>query len=186
MTYIFHISQRSHWLKEKHYDKCDDFTFPMVNFPFISSNIPVLPAYGVYMSQLIRYSRSCAQYSDFLDRTLLLTQKLLKEGYVASTLKSLQQDFYGRYHDLVDRYEISIFQMATDPLLCRFCLSSFADKITRPDYMHNTVGVLYETRTVHPSRAPVLALGLLRYVLFASTCVNPWLIEVCVVREHLC
>ena len=29
-------------------------------------------------------------------------------------------------------------------------------------------------------------LGLLRYVLFASTCVNPWLIEVCVVREHLC
>ena len=32
----------------------------------------------------------------------------------------------------------------------------------------------------------VLTLGLLRYVLFASTCVNPWLIEVCVVREHLC
>ena len=25
------------------YDKRDDFTFPLVNFPFISSNIPALP-----------------------------------------------------------------------------------------------------------------------------------------------
>jgi hypothetical protein len=46
----------------------------------------ILPAYGVYSSQLIRYSRACAQYSDFLDRTLLLTQKLLKQGYLISRL----------------------------------------------------------------------------------------------------
>ena len=47
-------------LKTKLYHKCDDFTFPIVNFPFISSNIPASPAYGVYISQLIRYSRACA------------------------------------------------------------------------------------------------------------------------------
>ena len=40
--------------------------------------------YGIYISELIRYSRVCAQYSYFLDRALLLTQlKLLKQGYVA-------------------------------------------------------------------------------------------------------
>ena len=33
------------------YDKRDDFTFPIVNFPFLSSNIPSAPAYGVYVSQ---------------------------------------------------------------------------------------------------------------------------------------
>jgi len=33
--------------------------FPIVNFPFISSNIPAA-AYGVYISQLIHYSRVCA------------------------------------------------------------------------------------------------------------------------------
>jgi hypothetical protein len=39
-------------LKLKLYDKRDDFTFPRVNFPFISSNIPASPAYDVYISQL--------------------------------------------------------------------------------------------------------------------------------------
>ena len=44
------------------------FNFPIVNFPFICSNIPAAPAYGVYISQLIRYSRACGSYQDFLDR----------------------------------------------------------------------------------------------------------------------
>ena len=30
-----------------------------MNFPFICSNIPAAPAYGIYISQLIRYSRAC-------------------------------------------------------------------------------------------------------------------------------
>jgi hypothetical protein len=47
-------------LKTKLYDKRDDFTFSVVNFPFISSNIPASPAYGVYISQLVHYSRACA------------------------------------------------------------------------------------------------------------------------------
>jgi hypothetical protein len=50
------------------YDKRDDFNFPIVNFPFICSNIPATPAYGVYISQLIRYSKACGSYQDFLDR----------------------------------------------------------------------------------------------------------------------
>ena len=84
---------------------------------YSSSNIPASPAYGVYFSHLIRYSRACAQYSDFLDRLQLLTQKLLKQGYVAPRLKSSLQKFYGRHHDLVDRDEISISQMTMDRLL---------------------------------------------------------------------
>jgi hypothetical protein len=34
-------------------------------------NIPAAPAYGVYISQLIRYSRACGSYQDFIDRGLL-------------------------------------------------------------------------------------------------------------------
>ena len=37
-------------LRTKRYDKRDDFNFPIVNFPFICSNIPAAPAYGVYIS----------------------------------------------------------------------------------------------------------------------------------------
>ena len=39
-------------LRTKLYDKTDDFNFPIVNFPFICSNIPATPAYGVYIVYL--------------------------------------------------------------------------------------------------------------------------------------
>jgi hypothetical protein len=55
--------------------------FPIVNFPFICSNITAAPAYEVYISPLIRYSRACGSYQDFLDRGLLLTRKLLNASH---------------------------------------------------------------------------------------------------------
>ena len=39
-------------LSTKLYAKRDDFDFRTVKFPFISSNIPESPAYGVYISKL--------------------------------------------------------------------------------------------------------------------------------------
>ena len=47
------------------YDKRDDFNFHITNFPFLSSNIPTSPAYGVFTSQLIRYARACSSYGCF-------------------------------------------------------------------------------------------------------------------------
>ena len=63
------------------YDKRDDFSFPIVNFPFLSGNIPSAPAYGVYVSQFIRYARACSNYQDFMERGKVLTTKLLNQGY---------------------------------------------------------------------------------------------------------
>jgi hypothetical protein len=68
-------------LRTQLYDKRDDFNILIVNFPFICSNIPAAPACEVYISQLIRYSRACGSYQDFLDRGLLLTRKLLNQGF---------------------------------------------------------------------------------------------------------
>ena len=45
-------------LNTKIYDKRDDFNFKIINFPNMCSNIPASPAYGVYISQLIRYARA--------------------------------------------------------------------------------------------------------------------------------
>jgi hypothetical protein len=56
----------------KIYDKRDDFNFKIINFPNMCSNIPASPAYGVYISQLIRYARASSNYSDFLKRHLYL------------------------------------------------------------------------------------------------------------------
>jgi hypothetical protein len=101
-------------LRTKLYDKRDYFNFPIVKFPFICSNIPAAPAYGVYISHLIRYSRACGSYHDFLDRGLLLTRKLLNQGFLLAKLKSSFRKFYSRHHDLVDHYGISVSQMTTE------------------------------------------------------------------------
>jgi hypothetical protein len=51
-------------LRTKTYDKRDDFNF---HFPFLCYNIPAALVFGIYISQLIRYSRACASYRDLLD-----------------------------------------------------------------------------------------------------------------------
>jgi hypothetical protein len=61
------------------YDKRDDFNFA-INFNFLCSNIPLSPAYGVFISQLIRYARACFTYEDFLKWGKLLTKKLMLQS----------------------------------------------------------------------------------------------------------
>ena len=62
-------------LRTKLYDR-DYFNVPIVNFPFIHSNIPAAPIYSVYIFQSIRYSRAFGSYPDILYRGLLLTRNL--------------------------------------------------------------------------------------------------------------
>ena len=90
------------------FNKRDDFNFHIVNFPVICNNIPAAPVYGVYISQLIRYSRECGSYQEFLDRGLLLQRKLRNQGFLLVKLKSSLRKFYGHHHDFVDRYVISV------------------------------------------------------------------------------
>ena len=86
-------------------------TFHITNFPFLSSNIPTSPAYGVFISQLIRYARACSSYGCFILRATRLSNKLLEHGYVKERLKSSLRKFYGRYGDLIKQYEVSLSQM---------------------------------------------------------------------------
>ena len=46
------------------YDNRDDFGFPIVNFPWFSGDVPRLPSYVVYISQLVRFARCCTSVSD--------------------------------------------------------------------------------------------------------------------------
>ena len=74
-------------LSTKLNDKRDNFDFRIVNFPYISSNIPESTVYDAYISQSIRYARACTLYTDFICRGRALTQKLLTEGYVNNNWK---------------------------------------------------------------------------------------------------
>ena len=87
-----------------------------VFYKFLSSNIPSLPAYGVFISQLIRYARACSSYECFILRAMRLSNKLLGQGYVKERLKSSLRKFYGRYGDLTKQYEVSLSRMLHDIL----------------------------------------------------------------------
>ena len=95
------------------YDKRDDFNFHIVNFPYTCSNIPLSPAYGVYVSQLIRYARASSEYGSFIYRGKLLSDKLLSQGYEKQRLISTFRKFYGRYKDLFCAYQKSLSEMLT-------------------------------------------------------------------------
>ena len=55
------------------YDKHDDFNVHITNFPVLSSNIPSSPAFGVFISQVIRYARASSSYKCFVLRVARLS-----------------------------------------------------------------------------------------------------------------
>ena len=149
-------------METKLYDKRDDFSFPIVNFLFLSSNILAAPVYGVYISQLIRYYQACIYYHDFLDRGLLLTRKLLNQEFKTGKLKSSLREFKGRHHELVDLYGITVSLMIQicslhhnyNPLLFYKCdLPNLT--IYRIWYIiSNPTGATYGAGSAYPSGAP--------------------------------
>ena len=98
----------------KLYDKRDAFGFHIVNFPFMSSNIPSASAYGVYVSQLIRYVSCCSNYSDFLSRHRALVTKLLSQVYKINRLSNTFKKFYGRHTDLVGQCKKIVCEIFAD------------------------------------------------------------------------
>jgi hypothetical protein len=78
------------------------------------SNIPASPAYGVYISQLIRYARGSGNYSDFLKRHLHLRNRLLDQGYTKIRLIRPLKKFIFRYQDLVEINSVSAETIIND------------------------------------------------------------------------
>ena len=85
----------------KIYDKRDDFDFEIVNFPFFDGHVPRSTSYGVFISQLIRFARASSYVADFNTRNKLLTQKLLKQGYLYHNMCKTFSKFLRRYYDLM-------------------------------------------------------------------------------------
>ena len=116
----------------------DVFTFPIVNFPFISSNIPAAPAHGLTFYNSYIILGLVAKILTFW------TQKLLKQDYIAPRVKSSLQNVYISHYKLVDCYEIAISQMAMDllPFYVDFFLSLLPTRLLSDLNLSNTVAIL--------------------------------------------
>ena len=84
------------------FDKRNDFNFNVISYPFLSGNIPKIPTYGVYVSQLIRF---CNVSSESMKNAVLsLNNKLTKQGFVVQTLKRKFQQFATKYIHLWSKF----------------------------------------------------------------------------------
>ncbi|XP_074626242.1 uncharacterized protein LOC141884359 [Acropora palmata] len=93
------------------YDKRDDFTFRIVNFPHMDSNIPANPAYGVYISQLVRYARICTSKVDFMNRLRGLSLPLRQQGFLTNLLQRTFTKFFNRHGLIVVKYGATLREM---------------------------------------------------------------------------
>ena len=95
-------------VSSKIYEKRDNFNFQIVNFPFLDGDVPRSPSYGVYISPLILFARVCSIVDDLNNRNLLLTAKLLKQGYRYHLFRKTFSKFYQRHSELIVKYNIRL------------------------------------------------------------------------------
>ena len=128
MDLSFHVTKDDE-LFTKLYDKRDNFDFHIVNFQFLSGNIPAAPAYGTYISQLIRYARCCTFYDDFSLRHSILASRLVLQGYSPVRLMTTFKKFYARYETLISKYGHSVTRMMSDSIPFAMLKSAFPSLI---------------------------------------------------------
>ena len=128
-------------VSSKIYDKRDDFNFEIVNFPFLDGDVPCSPSYGVYISQLIRFTRVCSNVDDFNNRNLFLTAKLLKQGYGYKIQKAFSK-FYHRHSELIVKYNIGLKtllqQGISEPILYGDLVYKFKRIVGKPNFVINS------------------------------------------------
>ena len=89
------------------FDKRDGFSFHIVNFPHMDSNIPSKPVCGIYISQLVRIGHICDSYRSFFTRHHQLTCRLVKQGFLYDKLVTSFKGFCSRYPEIFSKFGVS-------------------------------------------------------------------------------
>ena len=79
-------------------------------FPWLSGDVPRLPSYGIYISQLVRFARCCISVLDFHSKNLQITTKLLTQGYRYHKLRKTFGKFFRSYSKLLSKFGDISFQ----------------------------------------------------------------------------
>ena len=84
--------------------------FPIVNFPWLSGDVPRLPSYAIYISQLVRFARCCTSVLDFHSKNLQITSDLLTQGYRYHKLRKTFGKILRSYSQLMSKFGDMSFQ----------------------------------------------------------------------------
>ena len=103
-----HLSISDGFVQTKIYDKREDFDFDIVKFSFLDGDVPSSTSYGVYISQLIQFSRLSSHVDDFNTRNKVLTAKLLRQVYRYHKIRKPFSKFYRRHFDILSKYNVGL------------------------------------------------------------------------------
>ena len=110
----------------------------VVNFPFLDDDDPRSPSYGVYISKLIRFARVCSNVGNFNNRNLILTAKLLKQGYIYHKIRKAFSKFFHRHSELIVKYNIVfktlLQQGISEPIFCGDYVYKFKRTVGKPTF----------------------------------------------------
>ena len=98
----------------------------------------------LFINLLIHYSRASSKYVDFVERGILLSQKLLRQANESIKLRSSLRKFYGRHHQLIGRYDKSNWYSSSVIRTCHHY---------RTEQRNNTTGAIYGAGNAYPSGA---------------------------------
>ena len=76
----------------------------------LSGDVPRLPSYGIYISQLVRFARCCSSLFDFHSKNLQITSKLLTQGYRYHKLRKTFGKFFRSFSELLSKFGAISFQ----------------------------------------------------------------------------
>ena len=99
------------------FDKREEFSFPIVNFPFLSSNIHFKRSHGIFVAQLLRFVR-VMKCGDFVVRARRLASQLCNQGFSETILRRKFSTFYHTHYHLVSNYKASrkkLIRLIFDP-----------------------------------------------------------------------
>jgi hypothetical protein len=83
------------------YDKRDNFNFGIVQYQPLASNQASSVAYGVFNSQIVRYSRICSDLTSFSGRVDRIFKDFIKLGFKRARL-------YKLYHRIILKHELYV------------------------------------------------------------------------------
>ena len=94
----------------KSFDKRNDFGFEIINYPDIRGNIPKKPAYGVFISQLVRFCSVNKSVHHFKRDVSVLVKKFLLKGFSGVRLCAKFRQYCQKYLQVWSKFGVNIIQ----------------------------------------------------------------------------
>ena len=91
------------------YDKREDYSFKVISYPFLDGNVPKNLSYGVFISQLVRFTNINTTFNGFLKDVSGLIVKLVSQGYILAALRKKFNKFYHSKLHIWGKFGVDIF-----------------------------------------------------------------------------